>query len=88
MVGYQGVSLRPASQRQSATARQRREHRPRQRAGQMRDRGIAADDEIKVHHHRGGVEEEIGVGVRIGIRHDDFISECDMADLRGGRALL
>src|SRR5579862_6697655 len=38
-------------------------YRPPEGAGQMRDGAVAGDDEIELHHHRGGIEKPVGTGV-------------------------
>ena len=68
MVGYQGVSSRPSSQRQSAITGSA------VNTGRASAPARCATDVSQVttrsswHHHRRGIEEEIRVGVGIGIR--------------------
>jgi hypothetical protein len=64
MVGYQGESARPVSQRHSASLFRdpdRRGQRPRQ----MGDRGVAGDNEIECGHSRRRVDERVRPGVEI-----------------------
>ena len=76
MVGYQGVSSRPIIQRQSATTGSAVNTGRASAPARCVDRRVAGDDEIEAHHDRRGVEEEIGVGVRVGLERRDLVAEA------------
>ena len=57
MVGYQGLSERSRSQRQSGTKGRATQTGTPRRTGEMGDGGVGGDDEVEIHHDGGGVHE-------------------------------
>ena len=70
-MGYQGESARSVSQRHSASRLERDPNRNSQSPREMRDRGVAGDDEIEAGHRRRRIDECVGARVEIGAERLD-----------------
>ena len=66
MVGYQGLSWRSRSQRQSGANWEQAPDRLAQGARQMRDRGVDRNNQIEVGHEGGSVGHVIDVTTEVG----------------------
>ena len=70
-MGYQGESARSVSQRHSASLLSATQTGNSESPREMRDRGVAGDDQIEAGHRRRRIDEGVGAGVKIGAKRLD-----------------
>jgi hypothetical protein len=50
-------------------------HRPPERTGEMRNRGVDRQHQIERRHHRRGIDECVGAGIKVGAQRLDTIAK-------------